>query len=290
MSIIEINNLTKCYGDKKAIDNVSFSVDSGDIYGFIGPNGAGKSTTIKILLNMIFKTCGNAKIFDIDVYTKSNVIKKDIGYVPSDVRFYDNMTPETLFKITLDFHNKKDDGQIEYFCNYFEIDKSKPMKDMSLGNKKKVAVVSAFIYKPKLIILDEPTNGLDPLMQIKLFEMIKEYNAKGVTFLVSSHNLNEVQQYCNKVVFIKKGKILDVYDINDLNKKVKRITVCFENQQTLNFGNIEIINQEQGKIEFLYKEDINKLLVELSKIELSNLLIEDYKLEDEFISHYIGDE
>lgn len=178
MNIIETKNLTKNYGKNRGIENINISVSKGEIYGFIGPNGAGKSTTIKTLLNFIYPSDGSATIFGKDIIKESSTIKEEIGYVPSEVRYYDSVKVKDIIKYAQSFYPQTSNNDVEKICRELELDMEKKMDELSLGNKKKVAIAQALISKPKLLILDEPTNGLDPLMQKKLFNILVEEKKK----------------------------------------------------------------------------------------------------------------
>ncbi|MEG1778580.1 MAG: ABC transporter ATP-binding protein, partial [Oscillospiraceae bacterium] len=199
MKVIETVNLTKSYGKNRGIKYINISVEESEIYGFIGPNGAGKSTTIKTLLNFVHPTSGSATIFGMDIVKDSNKIKENIGYVPSEVRYYDDVRVKDIIKYAKSFYKNISSEDVDNICNELELDMDKKMRELSLGNKKKVAIAQALIQKPKLLILDEPTNGLDPLMQKKLFNILIEEKKKGTTVFLSSHNLVEVQNLCDKV-------------------------------------------------------------------------------------------
>ncbi|GAE45685.1 ABC transporter [Mesobacillus boroniphilus JCM 21738] len=218
MNVIEIKNLTKLYGKARGIEDVSFNVKEGEIFGFIGPNGAGKSTTIRTLLSLIYPTSGSATIFGKDIITAAPEIKKDIGYLPSEVFYYDNMKVMDLLKYSASFYKKDCTKRIKELADIMELDLTKKIDDLSLGNKKKVGIVQGLLHEPKLIILDEPTSGLDPLMQQKFFDLLEKENKKGATILFSSHILSEVQRLCDKVAIIKDGRIVTVEKISTLKE------------------------------------------------------------------------
>ena len=212
MYAIETKNLTKSYGNSRGIVDVNLSVKEGEIFGFVGPNGAGKSTTIRTLLNFIFPSSGEGKIFGKDIVKESSEIKKILGYVPSEVKFYDEVKVKDIINYSAIFYSDCSREEIEYLCEKLEVEVEKKMGELSLGNKKKVAIVQALIHRPKILILDEPTNGLDPLMQKKLFQILLEENKKGTTVFLSSHNLVEVENFCHRVAVIKEGKIIDTIE------------------------------------------------------------------------------
>lgn len=289
MSIIEIKNLTKFYGKSRGIEGVNLKVNKGEIFGFIGPNGAGKSTTIKLLLNIIFPTSGEAKILDLDCIHETTIIKESVGYVPSEVRYYDNMKVKELINYAKSFRKDVDNEYVSDLCMLFDVELEKGISELSLGNKKKVAIVQALLHKPKVLILDEPTNGLDPLIQQKLFNTLLELKESGTTIFLSSHNLTEVEEFCDRVAIIKEGKIIDVKNISDFaHKKIKRVTVTLsenieEELKSIGAENIEI---DKRSISFNYNGDLNKLLSVIAKYKLQDLLIEERKLSEVFMSYY----
>ena len=258
MNAIEIKNLTKVYGKNRGIQDINISVKEGEIYGFIGPNGAGKSTTIKTLLNFIYSTSGEALIFGMDSVKESEKIKEYIGYVPSEVRYYDDVKVKDIIKYAQSSYPKSKKEYVDRICNELELDMNKKMGELSLGNKKKVAIAQSLINNPKLLILDEPTNGLDPLMQKKLFNILIEEKEKGNTVFLSSHNLVEVQNLCDRVCVIKEGKIVDIIEIEksktELKLKVTLSSSDITDDIVLNL--IDKILDKNGK---LYLIDANSL-------------------------------
>lgn len=291
MNIIETVHLTKNYGEILALKNINLAIDEGEIFGLVGPDGAGKSTFIKVLLNFIFPSIGNAKIAGLDCVRDSGKIKAQIGYAPSDVRYYPNATTEELMKNTLDFHKKKNDDFINPLCEALNIDKGKKFRDLSLGNKKKAAIACAMVHEPRLLILDEPTNGLDPLIQKRFFELLKAANQRGASILIASHNLNELQYQCTKVGFIKEGRILKIEDLTKVRKTAKMIEMTADSfdLKALESLNGRIINATEKKVKFTYKGEMRKLFAILSEWDLKDITIKNTSLEDEFSDYYEGD-
>ncbi|MFF3022281.1 ABC transporter ATP-binding protein [Gottfriedia sp. NPDC057948] len=290
MYAIEINNLTKTYGNSRGITDISFNIEEGEIFGFIGPNGAGKSTTIRTLLSLIYPTSGSAKIFGKDCVQFAPEIKKEIGYLPSEVFYYDNMKVMDLLKYSASFYKKDCTKRIKELAEVMDLDLTKKIDDLSLGNKKKVGIVQGLLHEPKLIILDEPTSGLDPLMQQRFFDLLEEENKKGATILFSSHILSEVQRLCDRVAIIKEGKIVTVEKISTLQENnYKRFKIDSQNGVDSNFFNIPGVNniEIKGKtISFIFKGNINKVLKKIAEIEIENLWIEEPDLEEIFLHYY----
>jgi ABC-2 type transport system ATP-binding protein len=290
MNVIEINNLTKTYGKARGISNISFNVEEGEIFGFIGPNGAGKSTTIRTLLSLIYPTSGSATIFGKDSVKYAPEIKKEIGYLPSEVFYYDNMKVKDLLKYSASFYKKDCTKRIDELAGIMNLDLNKKIDDLSLGNKKKVGIVQGLLHEPKLIILDEPTSGLDPLMQQKFFELLQEENKKGATILFSSHILSEVQKLCNRVAIIKEGQLVTVEKISTLQennyKKIKIETKTKLGQDYFNLEGINKLEVKDNVISFLFRGNINDILKKITEIEITNLWIEEPDLEEIFMHYY----
>ena len=278
MEAIKLDNLTKHYGKNRGIDSVSFSVNKGEIFGFVGPNGAGKSTTIRTLLNLIYPTAGSASILGMDIVKDAHKLKKIIGYVPSEVKFYDNVKVKEIINYAASFYEKVDKDEINRLCSLLEVDLDKKMGELSLGNKKKVAIVQAFLSKPELVILDEPTNGLDPLVQNKLFNLIADYKKQGKTIFLSSHNLSEVQNYCDKVAVIKEESA-------KLGLKITLAGDDINSSIIEKFGGTSICTKN-NEIAFNYLGSVDTLIKNLSSFNISKLLITEKTLEDTFIDYY----
>ncbi len=290
MNVIEINKLTKSYGKSRGIVDVSFHVEQGEIFGFIGPNGAGKSTTIRTLLSLIYPTSGSATIFGKDIIEHGPEIKKEIGYLPSEVFYYDNMKVIDLLKYSASFYKKDCTKRIKELAEILELDLTKKIDDLSLGNKKKVGIVQGLLHEPKLIILDEPTSGLDPLMQQKFFDLLEKENKKGATILFSSHILSEVQRLCDRVAIIKDGRIVQVEKISTLKENnYKKIKIETKAQIEQNYFSNQGINQLEvngNLVSFMFKGDINPIMKKISEIEISNIWIEEPSLEEIFMHFY----
>ncbi|MCK5794607.1 MAG: ABC transporter ATP-binding protein, partial [Anaerolineales bacterium] len=262
MSIIEVNNLTKYYGKARGIVDVSFDVEEGEIFGFIGPNGAGKSTTIRLFLSLIYPTSGDAKIFGKDAIKYGPEIRQEIGYLPSEVFYYEGMKVLELLKYSASFYKKDCTKRLYELSELMELDLKRRIDDLSYGNKKKVGIVQGLLHSPKLIVLDEPTAGLDPLMQQNFFNLIREEHQRGATVFFSSHILGEVQRLCNRVAIIKEGKIINIQDIKSLqhdNYKKIRIEAANLDEKTFSFEGISNLQRENGVLSFLYRGDINQV-------------------------------
>ena len=288
-NVIEIKNLTKMYGKNRGIIDVSFDIKEGEIYGFIGPNGAGKSTTLRLLVGLIFPTNGSATIFGKDCFKQGNIIRKDIGYLPSEVFYYEKMKVMELLKYSASFYKKDCTKRINELCTRMELDTTRKIDELSYGNKKKVGIVQGLLHSPKLIILDEPTSGLDPLMQQKFFKIIKEENDKGVTILFSSHILSEVQKLCDSIAIIKEGSIIRIDKISALNKEsYKKFKIISNdlNEAGLPVDGINDFTKTNNQIAFMYKGNINEIIKIIAQYEIIDLQVEEPTLEEIFMHYY----
>jgi ABC-2 type transport system ATP-binding protein len=270
------------------------SVEEGEIYGFIGPNGAGKSTTIRTLLGLIHPTGGSATIFGKDITEFGPEIREEIGYLPSEVFYYDDMKVIDLLRYSGSFYKKDKkliERRIKELADTLDLDLKKKIDDLSYGNKKKVGIIQGLLHEPKLIILDEPTGGLDPLIQQNFFNLLREENKKGATILFSSHILSEVQKLCHRVAIIKDGEIIRVETISSLlennYRRFKLDTATHVDKQY--FDDIKGVSDlvVDGKaVSFLYRGRINEAIRTVAKLDLTNILVEEPDLEEIFLHYY----
>jgi ABC-2 type transport system ATP-binding protein len=290
MPAIQTDNLTKYYGPAKGIENLNLAVNEGEIFGFIGPNGAGKSTTIRTLLSLIYPTSGSANVLGYDIVKQARELKKHIGYLPADVHYYDDMTGWELLRYSASFYGIKADDYIRQLASRFELDLKRKFSDLSTGNKKKVAVVQSVLHRPRLLILDEPTGGLDPLMQSVFFDLVREVNAAGTTVFFSSHILSEVQRLCQRVAVVKDGQVIAVEEIHELlGRQLKHIIVRFAQQPAkteFNLQGIENLNILDAIARFSYSGSMSSLLGWLQGKSVEDLVIEEPALEDVFMHFY----
>ncbi len=290
MDILKIDNLTKTYGKNRGVEDISFSIKKGEIFGFIGPNGAGKSTTIRTVLGLIKKNAGEITIFGKNI--EDNLIDSlhKIGYLPSEVFYYDKLKVKDLLDYSASFYNVDSKKRIQELASYLNLDVNAKIDSLSLGNKKKVGIIQGLLHSPEFIILDEPTSGLDPLMQQKFFDLLKVEAEKGATILFSSHILSEVQRLCNRVAIIKEGKIIAVQEMNEMRslnyRRVKVVLQDKDDVQALAKGNFANFNVKDNLVEFTYIGKVNDLLQTLGGIDLQDVVIEEPDLEEIFMHYY----
>ncbi len=289
-TVIKIDHLTKFYGKQRGIEDISFSVEEGEIFGFIGPNGSGKSTTIRTLLALIFPTSGTATLFGKDCIREATSIAYDVGYLPSEVFYYDNMKAIDLLTYAASFYKKDCKTRIKELAETLELDLNRKIEDLSYGNKKKVGIIQGLLHSPKLIILDEPTGGLDPLMQQRFFDLLREENKQGVTIFFSSHILSEVQKLCDRVAILKEGRLIDLQKISDLRQEsYKKISVqAHDGIPAALFAIDGVTNMQESEdaVSFLYKGDLNTVVSKINAVPLSDVLIEEPSLEEIFLHYY----
>lgn len=289
MSIIELTNLTKYYGKARGIVNVTCSVEEGEIFGFIGPNGAGKSTTIRLLLSLIHPTSGSARVFGKDVVTHGPEIRRDIGYLPSEVYYYEGMKVIDLLRYSASFYAGDCTQRLHELSETMELDLKRRISDLSYGNKKKVGIVQGLLHSPKLLFLDEPTSGLDPLMQRKFFSLIRAENARGVTVFFSSHILGEVQRLCTRVGIIRDGSLAEISDIRTLqqnNYKKVRVTADGLDPARFDLPGVTNVQTDNSTVSFFFKGNINAVLHQIGALEVGDVTIEEPTLEEIFMHYY----
>jgi len=286
MKIIQTQNLTKSYGQTRGIIDMNLSVESGDIFGFIGPNGAGKSTTIRTLLGLISPTSGSARIFDKDIVSDHIDILSHIGYMPSEAMFYHGMRVDEVLRMSASLRGKKCQTETSRLCERFGLDTKKKVEELSLGNRKKVSIVCAFMHKPDLYILDEPTSGLDPLMQKAFFELIHERNKQGATIFLSSHVLAEIQHHCKNAAIIREGRLIACDSVEKLtNTKARRITLHGVSSLP-HLENMKNITCTENSVSFLYDGNIKVLISELNNLPITDMTVTEPELEEIFLHYY----
>ena len=287
-SILEIKNLKKYYGKIRGVEDVSIKLNSKEAYGFIGPNGAGKSTTIRTIMNLINKTSGTILIDGKKLNKDDLEMKTLIGYLPSEIHLYDDLT----VKQTLDFHEsfyKKDTRKRrKQLVKLLKLDETKKVEDLSLGNSKKLGIILALMHEPKLLILDEPTSGLDPIMQNTFYKLLLEEKEKGTTILYSTHILSEVSKICDRIGIIKEGKIIKEDTVENLmSSNMTYLTIESNDIEKIKKElNLKIISETNNQVKFLNNLNPNDLLKKLAKYEINKLLVEELTIEDLFMDYY----
>ena len=283
-NILEIKNLVKYYGKTIGVNDVTMEIQEGEIFGFIGPNGAGKSTTIRCIMRLINKSSGIITFMNKELNPLSYKDNIDIGYLPSEINLYEEMTGKEILKFNDSFYTFDTIERANIISQRLKVDLSRKIKELSLGNLKKIGIVLSLAHSPKLIIMDEASSELDPLMKEEFYSILKEEKSKGKTILFSSHNLAEVRKICDRVAIIKHGKIIKIASINELISSSIYMIKIKTNQELSNGYNIIAKNDEFTTI--LYNGDINKVIKDLSNHKIERILIEEPSLEDVFMHYY----
>ena len=286
MQVIKTENLTKYYGKARGIIALDLSVQQGECFGFIGPNGAGKSTTIRTLLGLISPTSGTASVLGKSIISEKQDILRETGYLPSEAVFYSGMRVKDILRLSADLRGKDCSKEAAVLCERLDLDTSRKADELSFGNRKKVAIVCALQSNPQLLILDEPTGGLDPLMQHEFFEIIRERNKNGTTVFISSHILSEVQNNCTRAAVIREGRIIACDNVDALGRSnAKRVSVSGEIDIS-GLDGIKDLSTAERSFSFLYSGDMNTLLQRLSQGKVTDLSISEPDLEEIFLHYY----
>jgi ABC-2 type transport system ATP-binding protein len=287
--VIELEGLTKYYGDVKGIEDLSFSVEEGEVFGFLGPNGAGKSTTIRLLLGLITPTAGSGRLLGRDVRDRRGLQQAmaHIGHIPDDVEFYDEMTGRRVLDYFAGFRG---DARREELLERFPIPEDRAVKEYSSGNRQKLAIVQAFMHDPDLLVMDEPTTGLDPLLQNEFYELLAEEQRRGVSVFFSSHILSEVRRTCDRVAIIRDGQLVTLENIQALlEKSGKVVTAQFVESPdpgVFEFDGVSQVSVDDGSYTIILTGNYDGLVERLADYSIRELSIRETSLEDVFMHFY----
>ena len=286
MNAIETRQLTKFYGSARGIEKLDLIVEQGDFFGFIGPNGAGKSTTIRTLLGLIAPTGGQARVLGLDIRKDKPKLLSRVGYLPSEITFYAGMKVSEVLALSARLRGRDCRKEAEALCQRLQLDVSRRVEDLSLGNRKKVGIVCALQHDPELLILDEATSGLDPLMQREFYDILRERNRAGTTVFLSSHVLSEIQRNCSRAAVIREGGIIACGSVETLAQtSARRVTVhgriCLDGLK-----GIRDKNESDGTVSFLYSGEIGRLLSCLAAGTVTDVSISEPDLEEIFMHYY----
>lgn len=296
MTTININHFTKNYGNGKGVFDVSIEIKKGEVYGYLGPNGAGKSTTLRHLMGFSKPDTGSISINNKDCWNEQKEIQNNIGYLPGEIAFPDDMTGLEYLKLISKMRNMKDFSYAEKLLKQFDINPNYSIKKMSKGMKQKIGIVAAFMHNPSILLLDEPTSGLDPLMQKRFIELIKSEKKKGKTIILSSHIFEEVEKVCDRIGLIRNGKLIKEITIEELrHSQLKTYKIEFKSSNDLKkikktYPNAEFCEKKNQMIISINDTEINQLIKELSKYDLLFLKEKKHTLEEYFMQFYGGDE
>ncbi len=289
MEAIKTDKLTKYYGANRGIDGLDLKVEKGEFFGFIGPNGAGKSTTIRTLLGLISPTSGRAWVLGHDISTEKEKLLEKVGYLPSEVTFYAGMRVKDALRFSADLRKRDCFEEAGSLCERLKLDVGKRVDELSFGNRKKTGIVCALQHMPQLLILDEPTGGLDPLIQKEFFDILRQRHARGDTIFISSHVLSEIQRNCSRAAIIKDGRIIACDDVEALSRtNAKRVSV-HGRVRLDGVPGVKDVQTGDNAMSFLFSGDIKRLLDILSRGEFSDFNVSDPDLEDIVLHYYEKD-
>ena len=288
MKDIEIKQLKKYFGKTKAVDNISFEVGKGEIFGFLGPNGAGKTTAIRCMMDFIRPLSGEIKILGLDAQKDTVALKNKIGYLSSEERLYNNWIGQD--HIVLIRAMRGNSKGAEELIKKLDFNPRQKVRNLSSGNKRKLSLILALMSEPEILILDEPTLGLDPLLQNTIHQILKDLQNKGRTVFMASHNLSEVERICSRVAIIKEGKLAAVESIQELKKKkIYTVSVYFDqkyNKEDFISDDVVISKEMPNNLVLSVKGNINPLIKKLNKYKLKDLEIRHAALEEIFLEFY----
>ena len=295
-AIIEVEGLSKSYGSKRGIADISFQVDEGEVFGFLGPNGAGKTTTIRLLMALLHADTGAARIAGFDCWKQSIDIKKIVGYMPGEPALDPNLTGGQILEYFAHLRGGVDQSYLKHLVQRFDLDTSRKFRQYSTGNKRKVVLIQAFMHRPRLLILDEPTSGLDPLNQHEFDRMVKEARDEGRTVFLSSHVLSEVEKTCTRVGIIRDGGLVRIGGVAEVTA-IKRyeITITFANAVPLEafktlegVTEVEALNQGQA-VRLSMQGPADAVIKAAARYPVVSLSSHEPSLEDIFMRYYEGE-
>ncbi len=290
---INTSGLCKDYGTVRVLHEVSLRVPEGSLFGFLGPNGAGKTTTIRILLGLLRATAGQATVLERDVWRAGSLLRRDTGYLPGDLRLY----PQLTGRQTLDFldaiRGSRSAESIQRLARRFDLDLDKKVREYSRGMKQKLGLMQAMMHRPKLLILDEPTIALDPLVRELLFGALRDIAKQGSTVVFSSHTLSEVDQLCDWVAILRRGKLIEQAETSSLRaRSVRRVELAFKpgvsRPASLPAGLI-VKHQDDHRMIASHRGDVGPLLDWIRQCPVADVAIEKPSLEDLFMTYYADD-
>lgn len=293
MSVINIKNLTRDFGDGRGVFDLSFEIAKGEAFGFLGPNGAGKTTTIRHLMGFIKPKGGSCEIGGLDCWRDSQKIQSKLGYIPGEISFFDDMSGADFLKFSAKYRGMNGSGRTEELLERFELNPRGKIKKMSKGMKQKIGIVAAFMHDPDILILDEPTSGLDPLMQSRFIDLVAEEKERGKTILMSSHMFDEVERTCQRVGIIRSGKLAAIDSVDTLKAaQVKKYIVTFLSSKAAEDFIKEPLQSEvltHHRVSVAVQNNIGEFIATLGKYPVSNLSAPTQSLDEIFMHYYGGD-
>jgi len=290
-SPLKLVNLTKRYKTARGVENLNIEVRPGEVFGFLGPNGAGKTTTIRTIMNFMKPTSGSISLYGLDSVKDSVRIKQKVGYLAGDFELYDSLTAQQYLDFVAHLHKVTDPTHLRALTKRLNVTMHQKIHTLSRGNKQKIGLVAALLHDPELLVLDEPTSGLDPLMQNQFYEIIAERKRQGKSVFISSHILSEVQEICDRVAFMRDGKLVEIIDVAALlHEARKKISIMIKPGTKLTqlpkFTNLEIQQKTASQLVFSTTQSVKDVLKWLSIQPLDDVVIENTNLDEAFLKLY----
>jgi ABC-2 type transport system ATP-binding protein len=291
---LKLSHVTKRYGHARGIEDVSLNLEPGEVFGFLGPNGAGKTTTIRTIMNFLRPSSGKIEIFGLDSVHGSVATKQRVGFLSGDLPMYDNLTGAQYLAFIANLRGVHDKKTLKTLVDRLDVETTRKIHTLSRGNKQKIGLAAALIHDPDLLILDEPTSGLDPLMQNQFYEIVKEHTKQGKTVFISSHILSEVQTVCDRVGFMRQGKLIETVNVSKLLHDAKNdVWLAMNPHQKVPslslFKDVEIVHQTDHEVRFLTSTPTSEIVAWLSKQSIHDVSMQRTSLDDMFLKLYSGD-
>jgi ABC-2 type transport system ATP-binding protein len=291
--VISVENLTKYYGTTRGVESIGFAVEQGEIFGFLGPNGSGKTTTIRILLDLVRPTGGRVSVFGLPLRDGSLDVRRRLGYLPGDFAPTGSFTALEFLSFSLHLRGLKEpvDGSLLERFRLSKSDLSRRIKHLSHGTRQKLGIVHAFIHRPELLILDEPTNGLDPLMQEEFYGLLFDVKRDGRTVFLSSHILHEVEKVCDRAAIVRTGILVALETLEALKcRRARRLILRLRAPvPDLRIEGAELVRREDLSYEFLFRGDAHSLLEQLSVLPVEDFVFPEPDIEEVFVAYYRGE-
>jgi len=288
--VIITEDLTKYYGKHLGVSDLNFEVHKGEVFGYLGPNGAGKTTTLRLLTGLLHPTSGGGKVLGFDMQRQSLQIREQVGYIPGDVRLFEDLTGKDTLHFLDSLRPGKPAVLMKNLIDRFELDVSRKVKEYSSGNKQKLAIIQAFMHDPELLILDEPTSTLDPLMRQQFYELVREFRDRGRTIFISSHVLPEMESICEWVGIIRSGRLVTVEDINNLaGKKLRHAVFTLVEEpppELLQFQSARITQRDDLEFKAEIRGEMDTFIKELARLHVVDLQVAHASLEEVFLEFY----
>jgi ABC-2 type transport system ATP-binding protein len=290
---IQLEHLTKRYGKQRGVDDITLSLEPGEVFGLLGPNGAGKTTTIRLLMGLLRPTAGTARLFGRDCWREPGRAHREVGFIPGDLRLYEGLGVLEFLRFAGQLHGGVRQGRIEALAGRLDLELRGQIKHLSRGNRQKVGLVQALMHEAPLLILDEPSLGLDPLIGVVFTDLVREERAAGRTVFLTSANLGEVERICDRVAIIRDGRMVALEAVDALKaKRVRQLSVVFRqavDPRIFEGDGIVVLDRGERRLRLAVRGDINPVIRSLARYDVQDLALSDPDLEDVFLHYYRDD-